>query len=305
MNRCLLLVALVAACGKSHDDAVEGSAGPLESSAPCTQLPFAASTLLAEASGAAWLIVDGARVLVVVSDSGNAGAYAIVDPETGQTIEHGKLPLGEAGDDIEGASTRNGQLVGLTSSGWIREWERVDHGFSLVRPAYPIGPIDLPDQAAKMKPPTGDGMVCGAKATNCGRDYEGLCLAAKPATSCVGMVASRADGHVYCLEDREGKLAVDRAQAIAIGRSGTLADCSFSEDDRLFVGANVLGGNQVVRVDGWATPATAKVVPVGPLGVGFPEVIAARGDVIWRMSDTGGAPSLMTKYRCGHPGDPR
>jgi len=301
VNRCLLLVALVAGCGNSHD-----APKPTESSAPppaepCARLPFADGTSLAEASAATWLTIDGASVLVVVSDSGNHGDYALVDPDSGKTIEEGKLPLGDASDDIEGAATRNGHLVGLTSSGWIREWERVDHGFALVGAAYPIGPVDLPDHSAKMKPPKSDGMVCGAKATNCGRDYEGLCLATKPTTSCVGMVASRADGHVYCLEDREGKLAVDRTRAIEVGPSGTLADCAFAEDDRLFVGANVLGTDQVVRIDGWATPATAKVIAIGPLGVGFPEVIAARGDMIWRMSDAGGAPSLMAKYRCHHP----
>ena len=42
----------------------------------------------------------------------------------------------------------------------------------------------------------------------------------------------------------------------------------------------------------------ATVTPFAQIGVGFPETIAARADVIYRMSDTGGSPSLMTKYRC-------
>ena len=50
--------------------------------------------------------------------------------------------------------------------------------------------------------------------------------------------------------------------------------------------------------DGWADLATAKVVPVVKLGVGFPEVLAVRGDIVYRMSDLGGAPSLMAKWRC-------
>jgi hypothetical protein len=40
------------------------------------------------------------------------------------------------------------------------------------------------------------------------------------------------------------------------------------------------------------------VVPVAQLGSGFPEVIAAHGDVVYRMSDTGGSPSMMAKFRC-------
>jgi hypothetical protein len=56
--------------------------------------------------------------------------------------------------------------------------------------------------------------------------------------------------------------------------------------------------NQEFRVDGWAHPASAQVVSLNAFGDGFPEVIAVRGDVIYRLSDTGGAPSLMGKFRC-------
>ena len=77
-----------------------------------------------------------------------------------------------------------------------------------------------------------------------------------------------------------------------------LGDCAFSDRGVLWVGNNVFGLNQVFRVDGWAEPATAKVVATNAFGVGFPEVIAARGDIIYRMSDTGGSPSLMAKFRC-------
>lgn len=36
----------------------------------------------------------------------------------------------------------------------------------------------------------------------------------------------------------------------------------------------------------------------GGLLIGFPEVLGVRGDVIYRMSDAGGAPSFMKKYHC-------
>ena len=267
----------------------------------CEKLSFAESTPVPEASGAGWLEIDGALALVVVSDSGNDGAYGVVDPETGKTREEGKLPLGAAGEDIEGVAAKDGLLYGVTSSGWMRVWKRAAKGFELVQDAYPLGPVDLPNKKSKLAAPDTKGMICGAMVGNCGRDFEGLCLANKPPAgehACVGYVASRADGHLYCLEQSGKELRVMHDKSIAIGKSGTLADCTFSDEDRLLVGANLFGTDQVVVIEGWADPASAKVVPLAPIGVGFPEVIAARGDTIWRMSDTGGAPSLMARYRC-------
>lgn len=312
--RCVPLIAALVACGKSAptpaptpaptSTAVEPApvANPVvETPGECEQLPFAESTPVPEASGAGWLEIAGSLALVVVGDSGNDGAYGIVDPETGNTLEEGKLPLGSAGADIEGVAVMDDLLVGVTSSGWIRTWKRVAKGFELVQDAYPLGPVDLPDTKSKLAPPDGTGMVCGAKVGNCGRDYEGLCLANEPPSgehACVGYVASRADGHIYCLERRDDELRVIHDKSVKIGKPGTLADCAFSDEDRLLVGANLFGTDQVVVIEGWADPATAKVVPLAPIGVGFPEVIAARGDIVWRMSDTGGAPSLMARYRC-------
>jgi hypothetical protein len=267
----------------------------------CEKLSFAESTPVPEASGAGWLQIDGKLALVVISDSGNTGAYGVIDPDTGETREQGKLPLGAAGDDVEGVAAKDGLLYGLTSSGWMRVWKRAGKGFELVQDAYPLGPVDLPDKKSKLSPPDGNGMICGAKKGNCGRDFEGLCLANHPPSgehACVGYVASRADGHVYCLEQDGAKLRVMHDRSIVIGKPGTLADCTFSDDDRLLVGANLFGTDGVVVVDGWQDPTTAKVRELASIGVGFPEVIAARGETIWRMSDTGGAPSLMARYRC-------
>ncbi len=269
---------------------------------PCQAMPFAESASVPEASGAAWLVVDGKPSLVVVSDSGNGGAYAIVDAETGVTRETGKLPLGEAGDDVEGLANRGDRIVGITSSGWILEWNRVPGAFELAQPAYPLGPVDLSDKGGGMgdKPPAGDGMVCGARATNCGRNYEGVCLVdpAHAKGPCIGFAASKADGHVYCVVEEAGKLAVKYSPRIKVTRPGAIGDCAFSDDGRLWVGSNLFDMSQVYRIDGWTTPESAKVVAVAALGIGFPEALAVRGDVIYRMSDTGGSPSLMTKFRC-------
>jgi hypothetical protein len=278
-----------------------GSAGPADAAIPgCTQLPFAESTPVPETSGAAWLAIDGKPALVVVGDSGNKGAYGVIDPETGATIETGQLPLsGEASDDIEGVAARGDKLLGLTSSGWMRVWQRKGKGFELVGKPYPLGPVDLPDTKNDNRAPKGDGMVCKGTVVNCGRNYEGLCIAKAPREgACVGFAASKADGHLYCLTDDAGKLVVHHDRAIAITRPGALADCAFGDDDTLWAGSNMFDFGNVYRVTNWEDPGSAKVERFAALGVGFPELIAVRGDVIYRMSDMGGSPSLMTKYRC-------
>ena len=328
------MIAIVAACGKGGGTTAGGPAEPPRQPAPgsaqaatapaagsaqavtaspagsatdpdgappgCEPLPFAESTPVPEASGAAWLVIDGKPALVVISDSGNHGAYGIVDPDTGATIETGTLPLStEAGDDIEGVSARGDKVYGLTSAGWMRVWQRKGKGFELVGAPYALGPVDLPDTKNDARAPKGDGMVCNAHVVNCGRNYEGLCLAPAPrAGACLGFAASKADGHLYCLTEEAGKLVVHHDRAIAITRSGALADCAFGDDDTLWAGSNLFDLGNVYRVSGWEDPANARVERVGSLGVGFPELIAVRGDVVYRMSDLGGAPSLMARYRC-------
>ena len=327
MSRCVwpVLAIVAAACGKGGGTTAGGPAEPPRPSLTpatsaagpgagdsgsaeastdprpsCEPLAFAESTPVPEASGAAWLVIDGKPALVVVGDSGNHGAYGVVDPETGATIETGTLPLStEAGDDIEGVSARGDKVYGLTSAGWMRVWQRKGKGFELIEKPYPLGPVDLPDTKNKHHPPKGDGMVCNAHVVNCGRDYEGLCIAPAPREgACVGFAASKADGHLYCLTDEAGKLVVHHDRAIAITRPGALADCAFGDDDTLWAGSNLFDLGNVYRVSGWEDPANARVERIGSLGVGFPELIAVRGDVVYRMSDLGGSPSLMARYRC-------
>lgn len=318
MVRFLLIACALIACGKESQEPrrepIPKPTGSAETANPipdaavlapsadaeCEQLPFAESSPVPEASGAAWLTIEGKPTLVVISDSGNDGAYALLDPETGKTLEQGKFPLGAAGPDIEGLAARGDRVFGVTSSGWLRAWERSGQGFKLVLGPNPLGAVDLPDKSFKLAPPPGTGMVCGPKKSNCGRDYEGLCLVdpAQQKGSCVGFVASRADGHLYCLVDQNGTYVAKYEQRIAITKPGSLADCAFADDGTLWVGSNMLGFSQVYRIDGWDTPKTAKVVPFAKIGVGFAEVLAVRGDVFYRMSDTGGAPSLLAKFRC-------
>ena len=288
MRSCVAIVVALGAC-KEREPARPAPAAPAIVAADaaahqgCQQLPFAETTPVPEASAAAWLEIDGKLALVVVSDSGNHGMYGIVDPETGVTGEQGKLPLGGGGDDIEGLAIKDGKLYGLVSNGYMLVWQRKPGGFDLVDGPYPIGQ-------------PGD-MVCKTKPGNCGKNYEGLALA-PGSTACAGFACSKADGTLYCLTEQHGRLVADKSRAIHVDKPDAVADCAFSDAKELWVGDNFIGLSQVFRVDGWQDPATAKVVPIEPLGVGFAEVIAVRGDVIYRMSDTGGAPSGMAKFRC-------
>ncbi len=271
-----------------------------------TELPFAASTPIAEASGAALLPVDGKPVLVVMSDGGNGGSYALVDPDSGATLERGKLPLGSADEDLEGLAVRGDTLYAVSSPGWMRTWQRRGKGFVLVDPPYPLGPLDLPNKKGGLgnKPPATDGMCCAGAFTNCGRNYEGVCLVppgvpgALPGGDLAGFVAAKADGHLYALVERDGKLRVDKDRKIRLAAPGLIADCAFRADGRLFVGGNTFDLGGVYRVDGWQAPATATTTRLASLTVGFPEVIVVDGDLVYRISDTGKAPSLMKKYRC-------
>jgi hypothetical protein len=319
-------IVLAAGCGRGAAPAATASTGSAMASTgsamaepttasvtasdwSCDRLPFAASTPVPEASAAAWLTVDNKLVLVVVGDSGNHGAYALVDPETGDTIEQGKLPLGDTSDDLEGASVRGGLLYGLTSGGWMTTWKRGDHAFELVDAPYPIGKVDraLPPQHAFHEVPVaGDGIACDARAFNCGHDFEGLALLDPPpshggSAACVGFAAAKADGTLDCLVEQGGKLQVDTTRRLAIARSGMLADVTFGDDGTLWAGTNVFDLDAIYRIDNWQDVAHAKVVKLGAFGVGNSEVIAVRGDTVYRMSDTNDAPSLMVKLRCRGP----
>lgn len=302
MKRLLVLGILVACEAKPELPASKGSSVIPEeaAAAACTDMPFAMSSPVPEASGAAWL--DDGKSLLVISDSGNQGKYAIVDADTGTTLEQGTLALGDGGDDLEGVATRGGLFHVISSPGFVRSYKRIDKGFELVDTPYALGPIDIEDKGGGMgdKPPKGTGMVCAAKNVNCGRNYEGICLA--PASGdgarCTGFAASKADGHLYCLIEDRGKLVVQYQASIRIARPGVVGDCAFSDDAKLYVGSNLFDAGNVYRVDGWQQPDTAKVALVGALGIGFPETLAVRGDVFYRMSDTGVTPSLMRKLRC-------
>lgn len=274
-----------------------GSGGDDEAGGPgCTARPFAPEVDLPEASGAAWVPASFGLPahIVLVADSGNHGAFAAIDARSGSLLVRGALPLdGSASDDLEGLSRIGTTYFGLTSAGSVLAWRRSGADrFQLIGPAYPLA--DASGHALGCEDP---------RRSNCGRNFEGLCLAdPPPASGCIGFAAAKHDGQLICLTIGAGEhLVADPARTIDVARPHALSGCSIA-GDLLYTGNNVFGGNQVVRINGWTTPARAETHSLGSLGPGFCEAIAASPTgAISRFSDTGGAPSLMAKYSCGPP----
>lgn len=293
----MLLAVLLSACKQSEAKPQPQPAAPDGSAAdpwngktvapadgPCARLPFAESIEIAEAS-AAVLLPEG---LMIVSDSGNGGRYVVVDADTGAAKSKGVLPLGVgASDDLEGlAVAPDGALWGVTSSGYLRKWTRDGDGWALVDGPYALG----------------HHLVCKAEDVNCGANLEGLCLAPKTGEddTCVGFVASKADGHLHCLQWKGERLHSESKLSIAITDPNALADCTFDPEGKaVWTGGNAFDGGLVSKVTGWRD-MDPTVTTLGSLGVGFPEVVVVGpGDVVYRLSDTGTAPSLSGKWNCG------
>jgi hypothetical protein len=258
---------------------------------PCERLPWADASPLPEASGADYVPASRVRPahLLVVGDSGTSGSYEALDAESGAVLHAGLLPLDSgASDDLEGLSAVGDDVYAITSSGWMRRWRRVADGWELelADPAYPLG---------------GDDLVCAGRGTNCGKNFEGLCLRDdRPGPGeCAGFAASKQDGHLYCLVRTGGKLRLDGARVIPVAAREALTGCAFGDDGSLWAGSNLFGGATVYRIAGWQRPAEAVVTRVADLGRGFPEAIAVGpGGLVYRFSDTGGAPSLQDRFRC-------
>jgi hypothetical protein len=263
-----------------------------DEAAGCTAKAFAEAVDLREASGAVWVPASFGLPahLLVVGDSGTKGAFAIVAADTGELLGKGALPLGEGvSDDIEGLTRAGETYHALTSNGRVRSYRRSGAlSFELIGTPYPLH----------------DDVVCPAPMrSNCGYDFEGLCLAPTPApgNGCDGYAASRTHGALVCVTIRpDGTLAADPARKLALAPPMVLSGCAIApEGDRLYAGLNGFAGNAVVRVRDWRDPATARVEPLGPAGTGFCEAVAAGpGGVLYRFSDTRRSPSLMSAVSC-------
>jgi hypothetical protein len=294
LRRAALALGVVAACSQgaaSPDPAPPPSAppvppappapvidAPIASLASCERIPFAGSIDVPEASGAAWL-PDG--TIVVVSDSGNDGAYVTIDAHDGHVLRAGKLPLGARGDDLEGLAIADGVMWGITSSGWLRAWKPHGDGYQLHVPPYRIDPDD----------------DCALESVNCGSNYEGLCLRPEVAASldgCVGYAASKATGDLVCLVvDDTGRYVAAPERRIHVSNRAALADCYIGADATVWTGDNLFGRNAVRRI------VKGAVVETAYLGDGFAEALTLAPDgTIYRFSDMSGTPSRVAAYRC-------
>ncbi len=269
---------MLAGCGKQADPpapAVAPARAAASEAFACEPQPFATTTPLPEASGAGWIAFRGKPALFVLSDSGNDGAFAVVDPDSGETLAQGKLGKTEHGDDYEGVAARGGKLYAVISNGWYVRIDQDGEKFTATTPRALGEPAQLE-----------------------GKNFEGICLDDRAQGSCIGFVASKGDGHLYCLDEQGGALHADFARSIAITGRKRVADCAIDDHGVLWVGANIHELNKLYRVDNWHDPANARVVALDSFGVGNSEVLAVRGDTIYRMSDLDVAPSLMGKFRC-------
>lgn len=260
------------------------------SRAACLEPRFSVELPIAEASGAVYLAADAAgpaRVLVV-GDSGNGGPFVEMAAADGAVIARGTMPLDPgASDDLEGLDRVGDRFYAITSSGYMRAWERAGDGFRLVDPAYPVA------EPGHGRPP----LSCDdGGEVNCGSNFEGLCLHdPPPAAGCAGYAVAKRTGRLVCLRWAGPRLAATRADGIEVAGPGTLSGCAFAPGSgRLLVGSNMFGGNAVYEVAPGSSPRL-----VGRLGPGFGEAIAAgpTGD-IYRFSDTGAAPSASKKFVC-------
>ncbi len=280
-----------------------GSAAP-GAADKCTELPFDKSTPLPEASGAAWLEIDGAPALVVISDSGNDGAYAVID-RVERHREQGKLPLGGQRRP-RGHRRARRKLYVLTSPGWVRVYERRGRGFALLDGPYSLGPVDLAGRGSLLgnEPPAGEGMVCAARVLQLRPQLRGLCLAppgaaghpAPPAAASASppprLTATSTASSIA------GRLTVDplrRDPHLAAGaiagrlrrRRPTLRRLEHVRPRRRLPRDQLAGSSdREGRVDRRA----ARRVPR--------DARRPRRRLLPRMSDTGGAPSAMKKFRC-------
>ena len=271
------LAAAVAVAG-CHDRRAD-SAPPAVAAATggdCVATTYPTELDVPEASGAAWL--PDAQRLLVVADSGHDGTYVEVDA-AGAIVGRGRLPLGDAGDDVEGLARDGDQVWGLTSSGWMMAWRRAGDGYGLT------AAFALDD-------------TCGRTTVNCGANYEGLCLAPRPlADGCDGYAAAKATGELVCLHRGGPGFVLDRGKRYHVTGGGRLADCAIADDGTVWTGDNGFGLAQARQLA--VGPDGARLLGEAHLGLGFPEVLAFGPDhVVYRFSDLGGSPSLATAFRC-------
>jgi hypothetical protein len=283
-----LTLLLVAAC------AVAACANePEEPSSPPRPLSCIASTFslkkleMPEASGAAWVSHVAGDGWLVVADHGNNGRAVLVGVD-GSTVAEFELPLDlGAGDDLEGlAWSRAGRLVGITSSGYLRQWTLDTSPPQLAQLA----------QAISADPQ----WICDAQDNNCGPNWEGLCLDPAPEPDgCAGFVVSKTLGELVCLRASGASYSLDPSVRIEVTKDGRLSGCDYEPQApyRLVVAGNDQAQNKLWEITTPRDPEAAQsekleiegtlnqeAIAFGPQGVllsfGDEETITGEGSAI-------------------------
>jgi hypothetical protein len=276
---------------ETGDTAPDGS-GPLE----C--VPEALGEVkrleLPEASGAVWIDNALGRGWLVIADSGNKGAGALLDPEVYATLPV-EFPLdAAAGDDVEGiALSPLGRVVGLVSSGYVREWSAEANGLVLARLAAPIT-----DDAE---------YLCDPQGGNCAANFEGFCLNPAPGADaqCAGFAVSKSRGELVCVVATDDGYRLNPALRLAVGEPEQLSGCDYELEapHRLVVAGNLFALSALWEVRGDDDLATAEVLPMPLTGAANQEALGfGPGGLLISFGDTQGLggveTSPMVGFRC-------
>lgn len=212
------------------------------------------SIALSEASGAVWVESPLGEGWLVVADQGHEGEAVLVAKGTLLTQSY-DLPLDPgAGDDLEGlALAPDGRLVGLTSAGYLRQWTLAAGGIQLDQLAQPI--TEETD------------WLCAPQDSNCGANFEGLCLDPAPVGSaCAGFAVSKEKGKLVCVVAAGAEYMLDTSRKIKVTGDDQLSGCDYELEPphRLVVAGNdeSFGALWEILHHGDTESALAVVLPV-------------------------------------------
>lgn len=259
------------------------AAGPLE----CTRdTAFPAVFPIAEASGAAELTVGGKPQLLVAADSKNAGAAVLLSVPAGVATKI-VLPLDpNVSDDIEGLAPSGGAVYALTSAGAVTRFlpDAAGSGFTRDGSAYRIGASPL--------------SCSSLKDTNCGKNWEGLCLRRKTpaAGECAGYAASKEEGALYCVTMMGTTLSIDAAaKSIALALPAkSLSDCSFGAN-ALVITTNDANASKSYIVD----EKSGKLEPLPVTGLTSNEAVLLAADgTLYQFEDASAPTSAGSRFTC-------
>jgi hypothetical protein len=271
----------------------QGAGGPVR----CQRdTAFPSTVDLPEASAATEVeLMPGKRELLIVSDGhGKALAWAIPNGP-GRKL---KLDLDDsASKDVEGITWHDGKLYTLTSSGAVRVF--VPDGQGGLRAQGATYGIEGPSPSCK-----------NLKDSQCGMNYEGLCLRSPKAPgACAGYAAAKAHEQLICVQEIDGKLVTDPKRIFRIPgvHRKSVSDCAFGAqgpgEAALLVTTNLKSGSLTFLLDEASGALTKLEIP----GTSSNEAIAVDHEgTLWIFADAHAKHSEALRFPCeGWPSAPR